>query len=153
MTSTLLRPPTRELSLLQWTGQMKKVKFNEYSALRFASNALGALRNAKTPALSPHGRFSMAYEGTYALCLGSIYLHGLLPTGKTGHQEMVVQVACEMIGLALKDRDTLMAVSRHYQAITSEGGEPLELQNVRDLVDLGYRALSQAHYSYPDWFL
>ena len=74
MTTSLLQRPTPQLELLLWSRQLQKVRFDEVAALRFLSNAMVSTRDAKTRELSPIGRYLMAHEGIYALCLGTIYL-------------------------------------------------------------------------------
>lgn len=63
---------------------MQRARFDEVAALRFLSNAIVSLRDAKTTELSSVGRYLIAHEGIYALCLGTIYLHGLLPRKQEG---------------------------------------------------------------------
>ena len=70
MTTTLLQRPSAQLELLLWSRQLQKARFDEVAALRFLSNAIVSLRDAKTPELSPIGRYLIAHEGIYALCLG-----------------------------------------------------------------------------------
>ncbi len=153
MTSTLLRPPTVELELLLWSRQLQKVKFNEYSALGFLTNALNAVRNAKTPTLNHISRYVAVNEGVYALSIGSIYLHGLLPLGQDGSRALVLQVAGEMLKLPQSDRDHILNANAHRVAIASDAYEDIQEQDVMELVGVGDRALFHARSEYPDWFL
>lgn len=152
MHSTLLRSPTIELEVLKWSRQLQPARFNDYVALRFLSNAIFSLRAAQSSELGPTSRCQMALEGIYALCLGSIYLHGLLPSGQEGHRELVIQVATGMLGLSLTDKQQIMAFKRQLETITTDTGESLDEQDVRSMGAIGHRALSQAQYVYPDWF-
>lgn len=96
-TSLLLQRPRTQLQLQQWSQQLQKVRFNEIAALRFLSNALVSLRYAKTDALRPIGRYLMAHEGIYALCLCTVYMHGLLPREQEGSRVMAIQLAFELL--------------------------------------------------------
>lgn len=153
MTSTLLRPPAIELEILLWSRQLQKIKFNEYSALRFLSNAMGLMRDASNPDRTLMGRYTTAYEGIFSLCLGSLYLHGMLPLGKEGYRSLVIQLASEMLQLSTMDRDKIMNASTYLQLITCDCPEHVEEPVARDLAILGNRALDQAKRVYPDWFL
>ena len=153
MQSPLLRPTTRELELLQWCGQLRTIRFNEYAALRFATNAVQALRDARNTDRNPMGQYTMAYEGVYALCLGSIYLHGLLPTGQIRQRPLVIQLGCEMLQLSFQDRDKIFNASKYRELITCDAPEPVEDVVAQDMVVLGSRTLAQARRTYPDWFL
>jgi hypothetical protein len=82
MTTSLLQRPTPQLELLLWSRQLQKARFDEVAALRFLSNAMVSTRDAKTRELSTIGRYLMAHEGIYALCLGTIYLHGRFRASK-----------------------------------------------------------------------
>lgn len=152
MPSTLLRSPTIELEVLMWSRQLQKTRFNDYVALRFLSNAIFSLRAAQSSELSPASRCQMSLEGLYALCLGSIYLHGLLPMGQEGHRELVIQVATDMLGLPLADKHQILTFKRHLEAITTDTDESVEEHDVRSIGAIGHRALSQARHVYPDWF-
>lgn len=153
MHSPLLRPITRELELLQWCGQLRKIRFNEYAALRFATNAVQTLRNARQTDGNPLVQYTMAYEGVYALCLGSIYLHGLLPTGQARQRPLVIQLACDMLQLSIRDRDKILNASKYRELITCDAPEPVEDVVAQDMLALGSRTLAQARHAYPDWFL
>ena len=153
MTSTLLRELTTELELLIWTRQLQKVRFDEYASLHFLSNAISALREAKQRKLSPCGRYLMAHDGIYALCLGSIYLHGVLPMGQDGHKALVLQLASEMLELPANDRHLILEATKHVAASSCDYQEPVDDQAVGELVALGNRAIIQARYVYPEWFL
>ena len=153
MTSTLLHKPSTELNLLLWSGQLKTVRFNEYAALCFLSSALGALRDAKTQSLSPIGRYTVAHEGIYALCLGSLYLHGLLPAGHEGSKAMTLQVSTEMLGLTQRDQDKILYANSLLEEIVTGGPVPVEVRAVLDLVYTGDRAVNRARETYPDWFI
>lgn len=151
-TSTLLRPPTIELEVLMWSRQLQKTRFDDYVALRFLSNAIFSLRAAQSSELGPTSRCQMALEGIYALCLGSIYLHGLLPLGQEGHRELVIQVATELMGLPMADRHQILAAKKQLEALTCDTVESLDEQDVRYMGAIGHKALSQAQHVYPDWF-
>lgn len=153
MHSPLLRPTTRELELLQWCGQLHKIRFNEYTALRFATNAIQALRDARHTDRNPLGQYNMAYEGVYALCLGSIYRHGLLPTGQVRQRPLVIHLGCDMLQLPFQDRDKILNASKYQELITCDAPEQVEDVVAHDMVALGSRALAQARRAYPDWFL
>jgi hypothetical protein len=152
-TTTLLRELPTELEVLLWSGQLRKIRFNEYSALKLLSNAVCCIRNAKTRDFSAVGRFFMACEGIHSLCLGVTYLHGLLPAGLVGHRSMVIQVGCEMLHLPLPIRDQIMYANTHQELITYGSTEPVEEGEALGLVLLGDKAVEQARYIYPDWFL
>jgi hypothetical protein len=81
------------------------------------------------------------------------YIHGVLPTGLVGHRSMVVQVACEMLHLPLPIRDQIMYASAHQELITYGSTEPVEETDAMLLITLGDKAVEQARYVYPDWFL
>lgn len=153
MTSTLIRPPTAELQVLTWSRQLQHIRFNEYSALRFLSNAKAAMRNAQLPDCPPIDQFSIAYSGVYALCLGSLYLHSVLPTGKEGYGALALQLGCKMMDISVTDRDKLLNAHNYLQLMTC--GYPEEVEDVvgQDMVVLGNRSLCHAEKVFPDWFL
>jgi hypothetical protein len=152
-TSTLLRELPAELEILLWSGQLRKIQFNEFSALKLLSNAVCNIRNARTPEFNALARFFMVNEGIQSLCMGVTYMHGVLPTGLVGHRSMVVQLACEMMHLPLPIRDQIMYASAHQELITYGSTEPVEEGDARHLLILGDTAVEQARYVYPDWFL
>ena len=150
--STLLRPPTTELQILCWSRQLKPVKFNEYSALRFLSNALRALRNAQAPDCAPIDQLSTAYDGIYALCLGSLYLHGLLPSGKEGYRALAIQLGSEQLRLTPLQRDKIHNTNQYLQLMVGDCPEEVEEAVAQDMLALGLHTLQQARKVYPDWF-
>lgn len=153
MTSTLLRPPTIELQVLAWSRQLQSIRFNEYSALRFLSNAMRGMRNAQTSDCPPTDQFSTAYNAVYSLCLGSLYLHGLLPTGKEGYRVLAIQLGCEMMKVPITERDKILNASHYLQLITCDHPEHVEESVAQDMVVLGKRTLHKAQQAFPDWFL
>lgn len=152
MTTSLLQCPTPQLELLLWSRQLQKVRFDEVAALRFVSNALVSLRDAKTPDLSPIGRYLIAHEGIYALCLGTIYLHGLLPREHDGSRAMAIQLAFELLELTIADLHQILIANRHLEDIVGHPRAPVPESAVRELVALGERAMDQARRVYPDCF-
>ena len=152
-TTTLLRELPAELEVLLWSGQLRKIRFNEFSALKLLSNAVCNIRNARTPEFNALARFFMVNEGIQSLCLGVTYMHGVLPAGLVGHRSMVVQVACEMLHLPLPIRDQILYATAHQELITYGSTEPVEEGDARHLLRLGDTAVEQARYVYPDWFL
>lgn len=153
MTSTLLRPPTIELQVLSWSRQLQPIRFNEYSALRFLSNAMRGMRNAQAPDCPPIDQLSTAYNAVYSLCLGSIYLHGLLPTGKEGYRALALQLGCEMMKVPIAEREKIMNASHYLQLIMCDHPEHVEESVAQDMVRLGKGTLHKAQKVFPDWFL
>jgi hypothetical protein len=152
MTSTLLQRPTPQLELLLWSRQLQKTRFDEVAALRFLSNAVVSLRDAKTPELSAVGRYYMAHEGIYALCLGSLYLHGMLPREQEGSRALTIQLAFELLDLTVDDLHHMLHANRHLEDIAFVASAPVSELAVKDLIALGDRALDQTRLLYPDWF-
>jgi hypothetical protein len=152
-TTTLLRELPTELEVLLWSGQLRKITFNEFSALKLLSNAVCNIRNARTPEFNAMARFFMVNEGIQSLCLGVTYMHGVLPTGLVGHRSMVVQVGCEMLHLPLPIRDQIMYACAHQELITYGSTEPVEEGDAQHLLRLGDKVVEQARYVFPDWFL
>jgi len=138
---------------LSWSRQLQPIRFNEYSALRFLSNAIGGMRNAQSPDCPPIGQLNTAYNAIYSLCLGSIYLHGMLPTGKEGYRALAIQLASEMMALSSSERDKILNASHYLQLIMSDHPEHVEDSVAHDMVTLGNRTLRQAQRVFPDWFL
>ena len=153
MTSTLLRPPTIELQILSWSRQLQPIRFNEYSALRFLTNAIQGMRNAQTPNCPPIDQLNSAYSGIYSLCLGSLYLHGVLPVGKEGYRALAIQLASEMLQLRTSERDKILNASHYLQLIMCDHPEQVEESVAHDMVALGRRTLLQAQRIFPDWFV
>lgn len=151
-TTTLLQRPTTQLELLLWSRQLQKARFDEVAALRFLSNAIVSLRDAKTPELSAIGRYLIAHEGIYALCLGTIYLHGMLPVHQEGSRAMAIQLAFELLDMTIQDLHKMLHANRHLEDIAGQASSPMDNSTVRDLVALGDRALDQARLVYPDCF-
>lgn len=152
-TTTLLRELPAELEVLLWSGQLRRITFNEFSALKLLSNAVCNIRNARTPEFNTLARFFMVNEGIQSLCLGVTYMHGVLPTGLVGHRSMVVQVGCEMLHLPLPIRDQIMYACAHQELITYGSTEPVEEGDAQHLLKLGNTLVEQARYVFPDWFL
>ena len=151
-TTTLLRELPSELEVLLWSGQLRKIRFNDFSALKLLSNAVCCIRNARKPAFSSMARFFMVNDGIHSLFMGVTYMHGLLPAGLVGHRSMVIQVGCEMLHLPLQVRDQIMYASAHQELITYGSTEPVEEADAMQLVWLGDQAVAQARRVYPDWF-
>lgn len=152
-TSTLQRELPPELEVLLWSGQLQKIRFNEYSALKLLSNAVCCVRNAKTAEFTAVDRFFMANEGIHSLSLGVLYLHGLLPTGLVGHRSMAMQLACEQLHLPANLTNQIMYANTHRELICYGSSEPVEDGEVEELITLGDIVVDQARYVYPDWFL
>lgn len=152
-TSTLQRAMPTELQVLVWSGQLRKTTFYEYSAIRLLSNAVCCVRNAKNRDFSAMGRFFMANEGIHSLCLGVLYLHGLLPTGLVGHRSMTMQVGCEQMHLPHALRDQILYANTHRELISYGSTEPVEEDEASHLTALGDAAITQARYVFPDWFM
>jgi hypothetical protein len=153
MTSTLLRKQSVELEVLLWSRQFRNVPFKDHSAVRLLSNAICSLRDAqRISQRSLVGRYWVACEGIYALCLGTLYLHGLLPTGQEGHRALVIQIACDSLCLSIKDRNKILESARQIEAIACDAQDFVEEPDVQDMVVLGVIALMQAKRVYPEWF-
>jgi hypothetical protein len=152
MTTSLLQRPTPQLELLLWSRQLQKARFDEVAALRFLSNAIVSMRDAKTHVLSPTGRYCIVHEGIYALCLGTIYVHGVLPVEREGSRAMAIQLAFELLEMTLQDLHRMLGANRHLEEMTQGPSVAVTEQTVVDLVALGDRALSQARLVYPDSF-
>lgn len=152
MHTSLLQRPNAQLELLHWSRQLQKVRFDEVAALRFLSNALVSLRDAKTPEFSPIGRYLIAHEGIYALCLGTIYLHGLLPREQEGSRAMAIQLAFELLEMTIADLHQMLHANRHLEDFVGRSSAPVASSAVKDLLALGERAMGQARLIYPDCF-
>lgn len=153
MTTTLLRKQSAELEVLRWSRLVRNVPFRDCAAIRFLSNAIYSLRDAQTISQrSLVGRYWVAYEGIYALCLGTLYLHGLLPIGQDGHRALVIQIACDRLHLSIGDRNKMLALERQLESIAMETHDVVDEPEVQDMIVLGAIALTQAKRVYPDWF-
>ena len=153
MTTSLLQRPTGQLDLLRWSHQLQAARFDEVAALRFLSNAMVSLRDAKTPQLSPIGRYLITHEGIYALCLGSLYLHGLLPVQREGSRALVLQLAFELLEMTIQDLHQILRANRHLEEnIVGQPSANVTEHCVQDLVGLGERALGQSRLIFPDCF-
>lgn len=152
MENTLLRRPTRELELLAWAKQLKPVPFNDMRAVRFLSNAIFSLREARSLQRAPSGRYVIAHEGIYSLCLGSMYLHGLLPVGKEGQKELVVQLGLDMLQVPASTRNLVLASRKLLTTTTTEAIDSIDDNDVRDLAHIGQLSLNRARRVYPCWF-
>jgi len=150
--TTLLREPPDELRVLIWSGQLRKTTFEEYSALKLLSNAVCCLRSARTPSFSPLGRFLMANEGIHALCLGVLYLHGVLPSGLVGNRALAMQLGCERLFMPHALTDQILHANTHRELIAYGSTEPVEPEEMVQLINLGEQALAQARTVYPEWF-
>lgn len=150
--STLLREPTPELKLLCWSRQLKPVKFNETAALRFLSNALRSMHSAQAPDCRPIDQLHTTYDGIYSLCLGSLYLHGLLPNGKEGYRALTIQLGTEQLRLTPLERDKILNTSQYLQLMVSDCPEHVEDVVNQDMLKLGLRTVAQASQVFPDWF-
>jgi hypothetical protein len=152
MTTTLLQRPTAQLELLLWSRQLQKARFDEVAAMRFLSNAIVSLRDAKTPELSAIGRYLIAHEGIYALCLGTLYLHGVLPVHRESSRALAIQLAFELLDMTIADLHRILHANRHLEDIADQVNAPMSNGEVHELVALGDRALDQARLVYPDCF-
>ena len=149
---TLFRPPTPELQILCWSRQLKPIRLNEYSALRFLSNAMRTMRIAQAPDCTSIDRLAAAYGSIYALCLGSLYLHGMLPHGKEGHHALAIQLGSELLQLSPKDRDKIFSACVYLQLMVGDFPEDVEEAVATDMLRLGEHTLRQARKVFPDWF-
>ena len=111
-----------------------------------------ALRDAKTPELGPIGRYLIAHQGIYPLCLGTIYLHGLQPREREGSRAMAIQMAFELLELTMVELQQMMLANRVLEDIAGRANAPMAECTVWDLVALGERAVDQAKLTYPDYF-
>lgn len=152
-TTTLQREPPAELQVLLWSGQLRRATYNEFSALKLLSNAVCCVHNARTPDFSMVGRFFMANEGIHSLCLGVLYLHGMLPAGLVGHRSMAMQVGCELMYLPHPITDQILYANTHRELISYGSTEPVADEEVEGLIALGDKAIEQARYVFPDWFM
>lgn len=153
MTSTLAREQNAELDILVLTQQLRRIEFDEFAAVSLLSNALTAQRSARSAELNLMERFVMAHEGIYALCLGVLYLHSVLPTGLVGHRALAIHVACELMGLPHRIKDQILYLNTHLELMAHGSTEPVEEQEIADLMDLGQKTVVQARYMFPDWFI
>jgi len=151
--SPLAHESTAELDVLVLTQQLRRIPFDELEAVSLLSNALTAQRSAHTAELNQIERFVMAHEGIYALCLGVLYLHGVLPTGLVGHRALAIQVTCELMGLPHRIKDQILYLNTHLELISHGSTEPVDDQEIVELVALGSKATVQARYMFPEWFL
>ena len=149
-TTSLLQRPTPQLELLLWSHQLQKVRFNELAALRFVSNAMVSLRDAKTQEFSAIGRYLMTHEGIYALCLGTLYLYGLLPREHEGSRALTIQLAFEQLDMTVADLHHMLLENRHLEEVAGLPTANVPEERVRDLIALGERALAQSRLMYPD---
>ena len=147
--TTLLRDLPAELQVLVWSGQLQKIRFSEFSAVKLLSNAVCCIHNAKTPEFGLLGQFFMANEGIHSLSLGVLYLHGVLPTGLVGHRGMVMQLACETMHPIT---DQILYANTHRELIAYGSSEPVQENELAELSALGDQVVDQARYMYPDWF-
>lgn len=153
MTSTLLKTPSTELQLLAWSRQLQTVRFNEYTALGYLSNAMHKTGSAQAADYSLALRLRTSCDGIFSVFLGVLYLHGLRPSGKEGYRELVIQLGCEMLQLTDLERDQIMHASRLLQLVTTGSPPPLDTSVAHGMVALGQRTLLQARKAYPNWFL
>jgi len=149
---TLFRHPTPELQILCWSRQLKPIKLNEYSALRFLSNALTTMRIAQGPDCTPIDQLNTSYSTIYSLCLGSLYLHGMLPNGKTGHHALAIQLGSELLHLTPMERDKILNACVYLQLMVGDFPEEVEQEVAKDMLRLGQHTLQQARKLFPDWF-
>lgn len=153
MTSTLLKIPSTELQLLAWSRQLQTVRFNEYTALGYLSNAVHKVRSAQRPDCSPALRLHTSCDGIFSVFLGTLYLHGLRPCGKEGYRDLVIQLGCEMLQLKPAEHEQIAHASRLQQLVTSGSPPPLDTSVAQGILAVGQRTLVQARKVYPDWFL
>jgi hypothetical protein len=151
--TTLLRELSPELLVLIWSGQLQKIRFNEYSAVKLLSNAVCCTHNARSLDFGVLSRFFMANEGIHSLSLGVLYLHGVLPTGLVGHRAMAMQIACETLHLPARLTNEILYANTHRELIAYGSTEPVQDSELQALMALGAQLLEQARYVYPDWFL
>ena len=149
---TLFRPPTPELQILCWSKQLKPIRLNEYSALRFLSNALRTMHIARAPDCTPIDQLSSAYGSIYSLCLGSLYLHGLLPNGNSGHEAVAIHLGSELLRLTPRERDKILNAWLYLQLMVGDFPEDVEEVVAKDMLRLGEHSLRQARSVFPDWF-
>lgn len=151
-TTTLLRELPAEMEVLLWSGQLQKIRFSEFSAVKLLSNAVCCIQNAKTPEFGLLGQFFMANEGIHSLSLGVLYLHGVLPTGLVGHRGMVMQLACETMHLPSRLVSGILYANTHRELIAYGSTEPVQEAELAELMALSDQVVDQARYMYPDWF-
>ena len=152
-TTTLLRELPAEMRLLIWSGQLQKIYFKEFAALKMLSNAVCNMHNARLSELDLQTRFFMQNEGIHSLSLGVLYLHGVLPVGLVGHRGMAIQLACETMHLPAHLSNELVYANAQRELIAYGSSEPVQSCELQSLFTLGDRAVEQARYVYPDWFL
>lgn len=150
--TTLLRELPFEMHLLLWSGQLQKIWFKEFAALKLLSNAVCNIHNARQSDLDLQRRFFMQNEGIHSLCLGVLYLHGVLPTGLVGHRGMAMQLAFEAMHLPPRLTNELLYANAHRELLAYGSSDPVQPDELQAVFVLGERAMEQARYIYPDWF-
>lgn len=151
-TTSLLRAMPTELQVLIWSGQLQKIYFKEFAALKLLSNAMCNLHNARPQDFDVQRRFFMVNEAIHSLSLGVLYLHGVLPTGLVGHRGMAMQLACETMHLPTRLTHDILYANAHRELIAYGSTEPVQAAELQALFTLCDQAVEQARYMYPDWF-
>lgn len=152
-TTTLLRELPAGLRVLLWSGQLQRIGFKEFAAVKLLSGAVCNMHNARRSGLDLQTRFCMQNEGIHSLSLGVLYLHGVLPVGLVGHRGMAMQLACELMHLPTRLTNELVYANAHRELIAYGSSDPVQAAELQALFTLGAQALEQARYMYPDWFL
>ena len=111
-----------------------------------------AMRHAQAPDCSPIDQLHTAYDGIYSLCLGSLYLHGLLPSGKEGYRALAIQLGSETLRLSTLERDKILNTQHYLHLMAGEHPEHVEEVVAKDMRTLGMHTLAQARKVFPDWF-
>lgn len=148
----LLRPPTRELQVLTWSKQLRKVRFEDHRAVTMLSHAIHALYSAKEEVARPVLACNLIHSSLYTLCLATLYLYGLRPCGKEGQMDMVVQWGLEQLQVDPERRARALWARHLWQTTPAGVSDGTELHAVPDLIETTELGLANAKLLYCDWF-
>jgi hypothetical protein len=77
--------------------------------------ATSALSDAMQSGVSAHGRFIVAYEGLYAVTMGTLNMYGLRPGDGEGHRSISLQAVVTALGLSKANPNAIAQVIRLHE--------------------------------------
>jgi hypothetical protein len=80
-------------------GALKPADRDDDEIHAYTDNTSHLLRDARKPELSPHSRYTLAYEGLHSLATANLLQHETRPGDGKGHRTIAFDVLCDELDL------------------------------------------------------
>jgi hypothetical protein len=153
LNSTLPLPHTKALADALAAGIIRETTYDAPNAIQFRKNIASYIQGAKTDALAPIAKYTLAYEAIHAIAVGFLFLHGLAPSNREGHRSQALSLMYTFLELDTDDRYEIDDANRtRNNKLYKSPAPPISAAVARQLVDLAVRAEAIAKAKLPDWY-